>query len=731
MKDLLIITPPFTQLNTPYPASAYIKGFLNTKGISSYQMDLGIEVILQLFSKEGLQKIFLKIIDLKTVSENSQRIFALKEDYISTIGQVILFLQNKNSTLARQICSMNFLPEASRFNQLDDLEYSFGNMGLQDKAKHLATLYLEDISDYIVENIDADFGFSRYAERIGQSANSFDELYLKLIGEKSFIDDFTLKILEKKLDQIQPKLVCFSVPFPGNLYSAFKCAQFIKLNFPNIKVAMGGGFPNTELRELKDKRVFEFFDFITLDDGELPLELLFENVFHSEQIKESQFKRTFLLQNGEVVYKNNSTRSDYKQAFVGTPDYSDLKLDSYISVIEIANPMHSLWSDGRWNKLTMAHGCYWGKCTFCDISLDYIKIYEPISAKILVDRMEELISQTGESGFHFVDEAAPPALMREVALEILRRNLVVTWWANIRFEKSFTRDLCFLLKISGCIAVSGGLEVASDRLLKLIDKGVSVEQVAQVTRNFTEAGVMVHAYLMYGYPTQTIQETVDSLEMVRQLFEMGILQSGFWHQFAMTAHSPIGKNPEEFGVTPILKEINFAHNDIDFTDETGIDHNQFSFGLKKSLFNYMHGINFELPLKDWFDFRIPKTSIDSNYIHDCLLEVDNFEFKGNTKLLFLAKNPQIENYTKTKKGNSFEFSQLTFHLKTNILKIELQKEKSDWFQKIISENPLENPKKITLQQLKNNFEENFEDFELFWFSKPMQKLKENGVILSV
>jgi radical SAM superfamily enzyme YgiQ (UPF0313 family) len=181
--------------------------------------------------------------------------------------------------------------------------------------------------------------------------------------------------------------------------------------------------------------------------------------------------------------------------------------------------------------------------------------------------------------------------MREVALEILRRNLVVTWWTNIRFEKSFTQDLCFLLKISGCVAVSGGLEVASDRLLKLIDKGVSVEQVAKVTRNFTEAGIMVHAYLMYGYPTQTVQETVDSLEMVRQLFEMGILQSGFWHQFAMTAHSPVGINPEEFGVTPIKQEIKFANNDIDFMDKTGIDHSQFSFGLKKSLFNYMHGIN--------------------------------------------------------------------------------------------------------------------------------------------
>lgn len=731
MKDLLLITPPFTQLNTPYPATAYIKGFLNTKNISSFQTDLGIEVILELFSKDGLQKIFNQKTDFQTLSENAQRIYVLKEEYIKTIDQVIAFLQGKTPTLARQICSMNFLPEASRFNQLDDMEFAFGNMGLQDKAKHLATLYLEDLSDYIVENIDPDFGFSRYAERLGKSANSFDELYSKICSEPTFIDDFTLKILQEKLELVQPKLICFSIPFPGNLYSAFRCAQYIKENYPHIKTAMGGGFPNTELRELKDKRVFEFFDFITLDDGELPIELLYENICHSEQSEESQFKRTFLLENGEVTYKNNSTRHDYKQADIGTPDYSDLQLDQYISVIEIANPMHSLWSDGRWNKLTMAHGCYWGKCTFCDISLDYIKIYEPISAKILVDRMEELILTTGETGFHFVDEAAPPALMREVALEILRRNLVVTWWTNIRFEKSFTKDLCFLLKLSGCVAVSGGLEVASDRLLKLIDKGISVEQVAKVTRNFTEAGIMIHAYLMYGYPTQTIQETVDSLEMVRQLFEMGILQSGFWHQFAMTAHSPVGINPEEFGVTPIKQEILFANNDVDFTDKTGIDHGKFSFGLKKSLFNYMHGINFELPLQEWFDFKIPRTTVHPDYIHDCLLEDDDFVFKGNSKVLFLAKNVIAENRVKNKKKYIYTYTKITAHLKTNVVSVDLEQEHAEWLMKMFSDYPIENLKKPTLQQLKTQFEENFEDFELFWFSKPMQQLKENGVILSL
>jgi len=731
LKDLLLITPPFTQLNTPYPATAYIKGFLNTKNISSYQIDLGIEVILELFSKSGLQKVFDKEIDLPAISENSQRIFALREEYLKTIDQVISFLQGKNPTLARQICSMNFLPEASRFNQLDDMEFAFGNMGLQDKAKHLATLYLEDLSDYIVENVDSDFGFSRYAERLGKSANSFDELHAKLSDKQTFIDDFTLKILQETLEKVQPKLVCFSVPFPGNLYSGFRCAQFIKKHYPHIKTAMGGGFPNTELREVKDKRVFDFFDFITLDDGEVPLELLCENVCNPHPEEELQFKRTFLIENQEVVYKNNAKKHDYKQVDVGTPDYTDLQLDKYVSVIEIANPMHSLWSDGRWNKLTMAHGCYWGKCTFCDISLDYIKIYEPVSARILVDRMEELIQTTGETGFHFVDEAAPPALMREVALEILRRNLVVTWWTNIRFEKSFTRDLCFLLKLSGCVAVSGGLEVASDRLLKLIDKGVSVDQVAKVTRNFTEAGIMVHAYLMYGYPTQTVQETVDSLEMVRQLFEMGILQSGFWHQFAMTAHSPVGMAPEEFGVTPVKQDVLFANNDIDFTDKTGIDHGKFSFGLKKSLFNYMHGINFELPLQEWFDFKIPKTTIHPDYIHDCLLDDDNFTFKGNSKIVFLTKNVIAENRVKTKKKATYSYTRLTFHLKTNIVSIDLDQEQAEWLVKMLEENSTENAKKITLQQLKTNFEEHFDDFELFWFSKPIQQLKENGVILSL
>ena len=728
---IFLITPPFTQLNTPYPATAYIKGFLNTINIDSVQADLGIEVILKLFSKDGLEQMFQSI-NQQPTTDNCQRIFALQEEYIKTINSVISFLQGKNPTLALQICQEDYLPEASRFAQLEELDWAFGSMGTQDKAKHLATLYLEDISDFIVECIDENFGFSRYAERLGRSANSFDELYQSLQQNPTYIDEVLFELLKEKFETIKPTLFLISVPFPGNLYSAFRSAQWVKKHYPEIKIVMGGGFPNTELRSLTDARVFEFFDFITLDDGEAPIEELINAVTLSavEGTNSHSYKRTFILENGKVVYKNNSTKPDYKQSQVGTPDYSDLFLEKYISVIEIVNPMHRMWSDGRWNKLTMAHGCYWGKCTFCDISLDYIKIYEPIAANLLCDRMEEMIIQTGQNGFHFVDEAAPPALMRALALEILRRKLSVTWWTNIRFEKSFSKDLALLLKASGCIAVSGGLEVASDRLLKLIDKGVTVEQVAKVTRNFTEAGIMVHSYLMYGYPTQTVQETVDSLEMVRQMFQEGILQSGFWHQFAMTAHSPVGMFPEQFGV---LKETDtigtFANNDINFTDKTGIDHEKFSFGLKKSLFNFMHGICFDYELQEWFDFKIPKTKIHPDFIADALEEEAIFNTKPNAKVVWLGGKPFVENFTKSKKGNSYEMISLTFHDKKESFIIHTNKNEGEWLVAMLQKLSITNSKTYNFQELKSDFENHFEDFELFWYSKPINTLREFGLLV--
>jgi hypothetical protein len=729
---ILLITPPFTQLNTPYPATAYLKGFFNTKNIATVQADLGIEVTMELFSKHGLEKLF-SAIHAKTESTeviysgNSLRMIALRDTYIQTIDHVIQFLQGKQNTLAHTICTRQFLPEAGRFAQMDDLNWAFGSMGKQDRAKHIATMYLEDLSDLIKETVDAHFGFSRYAESLGRSANSFDELYNALQLPYTYLDEILIEIFANRIDQVQPKLVCISVPFPGNLYTSLRCGQWIKKNRPHVKVAMGGGFANTELRSLSDVRVFEFYDFITLDDGEAPLEILIEYIDGKKELTE--LKRCFTLVNNTVTYINNTSCTDYKQGQVGTPDYEGLLLDQYISVIEIANPMHSLWSDGRWNKLTMAHGCYWAKCTFCDISLDYIKSYEPISASLLVDRMEELINKTGQNGFHFVDEAAPPSMMKAVAIEIIKRKLVVSWWANIRFDKSFTQDLCYLLKASGCIAVSGGLEVASDRLLDLIQKGITVAQVAKVSKHFSEAGIMVHAYLMYGFPTQTVQETIDSLEMVRQLFETGVLQSAFWHLFTMTAHSPVGLAPEKFLVKKVSDEIGtFANNDIAHTDPTGADHELFGFGLKKALFNYMHGNCFDFPLQKWFDFKVPNTTIAPHFIQKAITDPD-LNTSTNYKVIWLGVLPNTTIVQKSKKGNKWEEMTMEFQSNKNALAINVASDKGAWLLKLLSEINIQNSNGLLLAEVKNSYTQaGLSDFELFWDNKPVTHLSKAGLL---
>ena len=207
-----------------------------------------------------------------------------------------------------------------------------------------------------------------------------------------------------------------------------------------------------------------------------------------------------------------------------------------------------------------------------------------------------------------------------MAEEILRRQLQLTWWGNIRFEKTFTPDLCELLAESGCIAMSGGLEVASDRLLTLMQKGLTVAQVARVTQGFARAGVLVHAYLMYGFPTQTVQDTVDSLEYVRQLFENGCIHSGFFHRFTCTVHSPVGMNPSAYGVSLMpLAAGGFAQNDVGFIDSTGTDHDLLGRGLKKAIYNYMHGVGLEEDVRSWFDLpTCPKPKVARHAIQQAL-----------------------------------------------------------------------------------------------------------------
>ena len=630
MKVLSLI-PPMTQLNTPYPSTAYLTGFLRSRQIDAVQEDLALALVLSFFTSQGISEIHSQALTLPEQDRSASVNYFLDyfEIYQDTIEPVIAFLQGRDSTLSHRINTRDFLPEGPRFFSLDayddedsadPLAWAFGALGSHDRARHLATLYLNDLSDVLRDAADDRFEFVRYAESLASSQPTFNPLAEALAAHPTLMDLRLQKLTIQAVEKHQPSLVILSVPFPGAMYAALRIAQTIKAKYPKIKIALGGGYVNTELRELTEPRLFDYVDFISLDSGERPLLNILEHLDGKRSVE--RLVRTFVRNAAGQVQYMNWQEPDISFEDVGVATWDGLPLNSYLSLLDMLNPMHRLWSDGRWNKLTVAHGCYWKKCSFCDVSLDYISRYETASASLLVDRIEQIVAETGQTGFHFVDEAAPPKALKALAEELLRRKVMISWWGNIRFEKTFTPDLAELLAKSGCIAMSGGLEVASDRLLNLMKKGVTVEQVARVTKGFSDAGILVHAYLMYGFPTQTVQETVDALEYVRQLFENGCIQSGFFHRFTCTVHSPVGKNPEEYGITLIpLPPVSFAKNDIAFNDPSGIDHDALGLGLKKAIYNFMHGVGLEQEVHTWFDecgMSIPKSKVPRNKIVKCL-----------------------------------------------------------------------------------------------------------------
>ena len=627
---ILSLIPPMTQLNTPYPSTAYLTGFLRSQELAAVQDDLALKLVLALLSQEGLADIRVQALKQPEAARSASVNFYLDhyQRYQITIDRVIAFLQGADPTLAHRIAARGYLPEGPRFATLDaydddsgdPLGWAFGALGTHDRARHYATLYLNDLADVIRDCVDERFEFVRYAESLAASQPSFNPLADALAAEPTLVDRLLDRLTVEAVEREQPDLVLLSVPFPGTVYAAFRMAQTIRRVAPEVRIALGGGFANTELRQLAEPAVFDWVDFVTLDAGERPTLAIVDHLQGRRGI--DRLVRTFVRNDSGQVKFMNWPEPDIPFADLGTPTWDGLPLNRYLSLLDMLNPMHRLWSDGRWNKLTIAQGCYWKKCSFCDISLDYIAHYETVSAEMLVDRIEQIVAETGQTGFHFVDEAAPPKMLKALAEALIRRQVQISWWGNIRFEKSFTPEVVDLLAESGCIAVSGGLEVASDRLLALMQKGVTVDQVARVTHAFTQAGILVHAYLMYGFPTQTLQDTVDALEYVRQLFENGCIQSGFFHRFVCTVHSPVGMTPQAYGVELLpLPPTTFARNDVGFIDPTGVDHDLLGQGLKKAIYNYMHGVGLDADVRDWFDLppalprkQVPRTTVPRHQI---------------------------------------------------------------------------------------------------------------------
>ena len=701
MTDILLLTPPFVQPNCPYPATAYLTGYLRRKGYAVEQADLSIETLTKIFSRDFVADLFENYDG--EGDDNCNRMWALRKDYVATIDTVIRFLQGKDATIANLICSPEYLPQAGRFEQMAEVEESFGTLGTKDCAEYLATLYLQDLSDFIRATVTPDFEVVKYGESLALSIAEFSTIEQELAKPRNTIENIMCDLLRNHIERTQPRMVGITVPFPGNLLGALRIGQYIKANYPQIKVVMGGGYPTTELRQMSDKEIFRYVDFVVLDDGELALERILEG---------GELIHTYTAEG----YTEGSGRITHRER--GCPDFTGLPHSLYFSLTEVTNPMHRLWSDGRWNKIMLAHGCYWAKCAFCDTTLDYIGCYDSVDAATIADYMEQVAEQTGSLGFHFIDEAAPPKLLKELSLELLRRGARFSWWTNIRFEKSYTGDLCALMARAGCVAVSGGLEVASDRLLELIGTGVTIEQATLAMRNFSSAGIMVHTYLMYGLPTQTLQESVDAAEVVRQMFRAELIGSAFWHRYAMTVHSRSGQEPEAFGVRRKDRLPNpFANNEVPFAENRGYSLDMVGEALNLSLANWLVGSGLDKPVHKWFGSKVPATTVIPSLITDHLIKPDGCRiYNDKARIVWVGGTPEL-----TEEG-------VLIHTPSATKEVKFPEAEAEFIYAVM-EQTSDLTEEYTFEDIRTLWEEHFDKpFIEFYSSKKWDIVRKHGLL---
>lgn len=652
---VLLIQPPLVQLNSPYPSGAYLSAFFKEMGYSVRWVDLSISLFYSIFSREGLNRLFdlsenkaLEMADRafksgdQVTAFNLRRYVSCRENWCDWIDIITGILRGQQREKEHEFL---FSPYAPRGNRMENFISGIGREPSVDDVRFLASYALADLADYITAVFDENFSLVRYAESLTVDESSFSEIEAKL--DSPVMKAFYQPVLEKEMAGLedflcddQPFLAGITVPFAGTFMPSLYTARFLKKAFSGrVYTVLGGGFVNTELRQAKDSGLSGYIDALSFDRGYggfwdfLKNQENLKNPTEREARPLYKFRQFFKDKVIEPDWQGNKEIIEIENNFTRNlvPDFSDIDFSVYPRLCDDKNPMQRLWSDGSWIKAYLAHGCYWHKCAFCDTQLDYVCGYHMADVEKIYRGLAETAGKNHIYGLHFVDEALPPSSLKKFALlNAASEGQKLYYWGNVRFEKSFTYDLAALLAYGGLGGVSAGLEVATGDGLKNINKGTDIDSIVSACAAFKENGILVHAYMIYGFWNDTDQNIINSMETLRQFFEAGLLDSAFWHKFILTRNSRVmeewkkGEHPELKPVFPKGKSI-FAGNCLHFEGEKRFA--KWGRSLDSALTSWMHGKKLEMNVRRWFDFEVPAPSVPKDLVEKA---ISRYEEKKST-----------------------------------------------------------------------------------------------------
>ena len=654
IKNVITILPPLVQLNSPYPSGAYLTSFFKEEGLEAHWADLSIQLFYEIFCRKGLEKLFslseknaLKMADAaekqgdENTAFNIRRYISSKQNWCDWIDFITAVLSGGGAREKEH--QFLYSPFAPRGQRMENYLAGLDRDPTVDDVRFLCSFALADLADYITAAFDSQFSLVRYAEALTVDTRTFSD-FEKLI-DSPVMEHFYKPLLNRHAERVSASiskesrtLICISIPFAGTFLPALYTARYLKQKFgDSVFICIGGGFVNTELREARDPALAKYIDAISYDRGYGSYKNLI-TTWHAELVSASSIYKLRLFKKStgsvEVIEPlwQSAEYEKYENQMTAKiiPDYSDIDFSKYLRMCDDRNAMHRIWTDGTWIKAYLAHGCYWHKCAFCDTSLDYVCGYKLTDIAPLYEGLLRTAREKGVYGIHFVDEALPPVALKKFALLNARAGNPLYFWGNVRFEKSFTKDLAAFLSYCGFGGVSAGIESATGTGLESINKGTDITSITQACCAFKEAGILVHAYMIYGFWNDTPQSIIDSMETLRQFFAAGLLDSAFWHKFVLTRNSTVYAQWEKDGTLDLVSGEDtssaFARNNLHFKGEANF--NKFGVPLDTALNSWMHGEGLEKKVQKWFDFQVPFSTVPRDFIET---KIEEYEKRNNAR----------------------------------------------------------------------------------------------------
>ncbi|NIQ03571.1 MAG: radical SAM protein [Nitrospinaceae bacterium] len=525
---IYLVFPSSWHPSQPYLSLPALKGFLHQHGIHDVvQRDLAIELLDHLCTWEKTRPLYDKILrDLNQLGSKPFHTDFEKEKFakLREAEEII-------PALSDQIDGAKTVLRTEEFYQID--RYM--------EALKIIDVWLDNIlASYYPSQltvIGSQLRYSPYSTHdILESFKHPEENFFYDLYQQHYVPE----ILKEDVDILGVSITSVEQIIPG-----LTLAHLIKQARPEIHITVGGSV-FTKLVDVLEKGspLFEFVDSFIVHEGETPLLKLVQHLRGDGDL--SQVPNLLYRQNGEVKVNRPFAKEELNA--LPTPDFDGMPFDLYLSPERVLPIMGS-------------RGCYWERCAFCSIPFDHMDFHVRYAETVVQD-FKKLKERYNCKYFFFTDEALPINFMKTFAEKLIEENVDIQWTGELKFEKSLLRDNRMeTIYKSGCRKLIFGLESYNQRVLDAMKKGCPKEVIDGTVEQCIRIGIGMHFYILVGFPTETREEVMDSVNFVMD--NRAILDSpGFSciaSQFDLEKGTPIAKNPEEYKVYNLS---NPAHHDL-------------------------------------------------------------------------------------------------------------------------------------------------------------------------